>query len=97
VSDCSHMRGSGAEVIAGRVAIVRPLALGNMGQAYEAVDERTGGKIMVKTMLGRRNGELVSLRESGDATTLGPSRFPARLALRQRGPELISSGDPHGA
>ena len=33
---------SGADVIAGRFAIVRPMARGNMGQVYEALDERTG-------------------------------------------------------
>jgi serine/threonine protein kinase len=55
---------SGAAVIAGRFAIVRPLARGNMGQVYEALDERTGEKVAVKTMLRRRNGELVSLREA---------------------------------
>ena len=56
---------NGAEVIAGRFVIVRPLARGNMGQVCEALDERTGEKVAVKTMLRRRNGELVSLREHG--------------------------------
>ena len=45
---------NGAEVIAGRFAIVRPLARGNMGQVYEALDELTGENVAVKTMLRRR-------------------------------------------
>ena len=55
---------NGSEVIAGRFAIVRPLARGNMGQVCEALDELTGEKVAVKTMLRRRNGEPVSLREA---------------------------------
>jgi serine/threonine protein kinase/superfamily II DNA/RNA helicase/very-short-patch-repair endonuclease len=55
---------NGAEVIAGRFAILRPLARGNMGQVSEALDELTGEKVAVKTMLRRRNGALVSLREA---------------------------------
>ena len=71
---------SGAEVIAGRFAIVRPLARGNMGQVYEAVDERTGGKAAVKTMLRRRNGELVSFREA-DKNAL---RFQREVRIMSR-------------
>ena len=55
---------NGAEVIAGRFAIVRPLARGNMGQVYEALDERTGENVAVKTLLRRRNGEPVSLSDA---------------------------------
>ena len=71
---------NGAEVIAGRFAIVRPLARGNMGQVCEALDERTGEKVAVKTMLRRRNGELVSLREA-DKNAL---RFQREVRIMSR-------------
>ena len=71
---------NGAEVIAGRFVIVRPLARGNMGQVCEALDERTGEKVAVKTMLRRRNGELVSLREA-DKNAL---RFQREVRIMSR-------------
>ena len=71
---------NGAEVIAGRFAIVRPLARGNMGQVCEALDELTGEKVAVKTMLRRRNGELVSLREA-DKNAL---RFQREVRIMSR-------------
>ncbi len=71
---------SGAEVIAGRFAIVRPLARGNMGQVCEARDELTGETVAVKTMLRRRNGELVSLREA-DKNAL---RFQREVRIMSR-------------
>jgi len=71
---------NGAEVIAGRFAIVRPLARGNMGQVCVALDELTGEKVAVKTMLRRRNGELVSLREA-DKNAL---RFQREVRIMSR-------------
>ena len=71
---------NGAEVIAGRFAIVRPLARGNMGQVCEAHDELTGETVAVKTMLRRRNGELVSLREA-DKNAL---RFQREVRIMSR-------------
>ena len=71
---------NGAEVIAGRFAIIRPLARGNMGQVCEALDELTGEKVAVKTMLRRRNGELVSLREA-DKNAL---RFQREVRIMSR-------------
>jgi serine/threonine-protein kinase len=71
---------SGAEVIAGRFAIVRPMARGNMGQVYEALDERTGEKVAVKTLIYRRNGDSVSLGEA-DKNTL---RFQREVRIMSR-------------
>ena len=72
---------NGAEVIAGRFAIVRPLARGNMGQVCEALDELTGEKVAVKTMLRRRNGELVSLREADKNAAPVPARGADHVAV----------------
>ena len=71
---------NGAEVIAGRFAIIRSLARGNMGQVCEALDDLTGEKVAVKTMLRRRNGELVSLREA-DKNAL---RFQREVRIMSR-------------
>ncbi len=71
---------NGAEVIAARFAIIRPLARGNMGQVCEALDELTGEKVAVKTMLRRRNGALVSLREA-DKNAL---RFQREVRIMSR-------------
>ena len=71
---------SGADVIAGRFAIVRPMARGNMGQVYEALDERTGEKVAVKTLIYRRNGDSVSLGEA-DKNTL---RFQREVRIMSR-------------
>ena len=84
---------NGAEVIAGRFAIVRPLARGNMGQVCEALDELTGETVAVKTMLRRRNGELVSLREA-DKNTL---RFVAVVASAGRVGCIIPTAIATGA
>jgi serine/threonine protein kinase len=51
-----------------------------MGQVCEALDELTGEKVAVKTMLRRRNGELVSLREA-DKNAL---RFQREVRIMSR-------------
>ena len=67
-------------LIAGRFAIVRPCARGNMGQVFEALDEVTDERVAVKTILRRRNGEQVSLGEA-DKNTL---RFEREVRIMSR-------------
>ena len=63
---------NGAEVIAGRFAIVRPLARGNMGQVCEALDELTGDKVAVKTTFrATHQGSFAGVPASGRSVEVG--------------------------
>ena len=72
---------NGTEVIAGRFELLRPWHAGTWARCYRARDVLTGDTVAVKTMLRRRNGEPVSLREADKnaARFMREVRIMARL------------------
>lgn len=52
------------DVVAGRFALISPLARGSMGEVHRARDLQTGDTVAVKLIWRRRTGEEVSLTEA---------------------------------